>query len=102
MEYRQIGNTGVMASILGMGGEHLDGKPYPQVEATVRAALDAGALLLTTGELSAVMGGEHYGSKAALIADLPKRLRRGDVVLVKASHSMAFEEISEALREIKL
>ena len=42
MEYRQIGNTGVMASILGMGGEHLDGKPYPQVEATVRAALDAG------------------------------------------------------------
>ena len=69
---------------------------------TGRAALDAGALLLTTGELSAVMGGEHYGSKAALIADLPKRLRRGDVVLVKASHSMAFEEISEALREIKL
>ena len=42
MEYRQIGNTGVMASILGMGGEHLDGKPYPQVEATARAALDAG------------------------------------------------------------
>ena len=69
---------------------------------TGRAALDAGALLLTTGELSAVMGGEHYGGKAALIADLPKRLRRGDVVLVKASHSMAFEEISEALREIKL
>ena len=48
------------------------------------------------------MGGEHYGSKAALIADLPKRLWRGDVVLVKASRSMAFEEISEALREIKL
>ena len=68
-----------------------------------RAALPwTQALLLTTGELSAVMGGEHYGSKAALIADLPKRLRRGDVVLVKASHSMAFEEISEALREIKL
>lgn len=69
---------------------------------TGRAALDAGALLLTAGELSAVMGGRHYASKAELIADLPRQLRRGDTVLVKASHSMAFEDITEALRALEL
>lgn len=42
MEYRQIGRSGVMASVIGMGCEHLDGKPYQQVEKTVRAALEMG------------------------------------------------------------
>lgn len=69
---------------------------------TGRAALDAGALLLTAGPLSEAMGGRHYASKAELIADLPRQLRRGDTVLVKASHSMAFEDISEALRALEL
>ena len=65
---------------------------------TGRAALDAGALLLTAGERAAAMGGVHFGSKAELIAALPELIRHGDSVLVKASHSMAFEEITEALR----
>lgn len=69
---------------------------------TGRAALDAGALLLTAGPLSEAMGGRHYESKAELIADLPRQLRRGDTVLVKASHSMAFEDITEALRALEL
>ena len=69
---------------------------------TGRAALDAGALLLTAGPLSEAMGGRHYVSKAELIADLPRQLRRGDTVLVKASHSMAFEDITEALRALEL
>ena len=69
---------------------------------TGRAALDAGALLLTAGPLSEAMGGRHYASKAELIADLPHQLRRGDTVLVKASHSMAFEDITEALRALEL
>lgn len=67
---------------------------------TGRAALDAGALLLTTGERAAAMGGEHFASKAELIAALPGLIRPGDSVLVKASHSMAFEEITEALRAL--
>ena len=69
---------------------------------TGRAALDAGALLLPAGPLSEAMGGRHYASKAELIADLPHQLRRGDTVLVKASHSMAFEDITEALRALEL
>ena len=39
----------------------------------------------------------YYADRDALIADLPNILRPGDVVLVKASHSLAFEKIVEAL-----
>jgi UDP-N-acetylmuramoyl-tripeptide--D-alanyl-D-alanine ligase len=65
-------------------------------------------LLLTAGEESRCMaqGAQdagakalHYGNKEELTADLPNRLKEGDAVLVKASHSMAFESISEAIKE---
>ena len=42
MLYRAIGGTGLEASIIGLGTEHLDHKPYSQVEPTIHAALDAG------------------------------------------------------------
>ncbi len=68
---------------------------------TGRKALETGAVLLTAGSLSSVMGGEHFKSKAELIEALPDRIRKGDRVLVKASHSMAFEEITEALKRLR-
>lgn len=40
MKYRNIGNTGMSASIIGLGAEHLDGKPYAIVEETIHAALE--------------------------------------------------------------
>lgn len=40
MEYRKIGNTGMSASIIGLGAEHLDDKPYSVVEKTIHAALE--------------------------------------------------------------
>ena len=46
MQYRAIGKTGMEASIIGFGGEHLDGKPYSQVEETVNAALEQGINML--------------------------------------------------------
>lgn len=61
-----------------------------------------GAVLLTAGEISRAMGGRHFGDKKTLIDALPTVLKAGDTVLVKASHSMAFEEISEAIRELRL
>ena len=61
-----------------------------------------GAVLLTTGERSRVMGGEWFEDKRALISALPSRLCRGDNVLVKASHSMAFEEIAEYLKTLEI
>ena len=46
MEYRQIGKTGEKSSIIGLGCEHLDGKPFEQVQETVDAALENGVNLL--------------------------------------------------------
>jgi predicted aldo/keto reductase-like oxidoreductase len=42
MEYRKIGKTGMSASVIGLGAEHLDGKPYSVVEETIHAALEHG------------------------------------------------------------
>ncbi|NMA07427.1 MAG: aldo/keto reductase [Ruminococcaceae bacterium] len=42
MVYRELGNTGKKVSIIGHGCENLDRKPYSQVEATVKTALDNG------------------------------------------------------------
>ncbi len=43
----------------------------------------------------------YFPDKAALLAELDEIVRPGDSVLVKASHSMAFEEIVEALTKME-
>ena len=63
-------------------------------------ALSLGAVLLTTGEESAFMGGEHFDSREDLTAALPERIRPGDVVLVKASHALEFDRITDAIKEL--
>ena len=64
------------------------------------------SLVLTCGPLSEetakAANGVHYVNREELIADLPRQLRKGDAVLVKASRGMRFEEISEALKTLKL
>ncbi|MCL1928793.1 MAG: aldo/keto reductase [Treponema sp.] len=40
MQYRSIGKTGMSASIIGLGAEHLDNKPYETVETVINTALD--------------------------------------------------------------
>ena len=42
MEYRNIGKTGMRAGVIGLGAEHLDGKPYAIIEETIHAALEHG------------------------------------------------------------
>lgn len=42
MDYRALGNTGRQSSIIGLGCENLDGKPFGQVKDTVDAALENG------------------------------------------------------------
>lgn len=46
MRYRDIGKTGCKASIIGLGCEHLDNKPYEQIKETIDAALDCNINLL--------------------------------------------------------
>lgn len=46
MIYRQIGKTGQKASIVGLGCEHLDNKPYEQVKDTIETALSCHINLL--------------------------------------------------------
>ena len=46
MEYRRIGKPDMMAGVIGLGGEHLDGKPYETVEEIIHTALDGGVTLM--------------------------------------------------------
>jgi len=42
MQYRAIGKTGMSASVIGLGAEHLDNKPYETVETVINTALEHG------------------------------------------------------------
>ena len=42
MIYRPIGNTGMSASIIGLGAEHLDNKPYETAEQVINTSIDQG------------------------------------------------------------
>ncbi|MCL2810793.1 MAG: aldo/keto reductase [Clostridia bacterium] len=46
MIYRQLGKTGKQASVIGLGCEHLDRKPYEQAQETIAEALDHGINIL--------------------------------------------------------
>lgn len=43
----------------------------------------------------------HFPLKEAMFSVLPSLVHEGDIVLVKASHGMHFEEVADALRELK-
>ena len=74
-----------------------------------RAAQAGVELVLCTGELSRSIcegvrsaGGTAlwFPDKDALISALPETIRMGDCILVKASHIMAFEDVTKALLEL--
>jgi len=46
MIYRPIGKTGMSASIIGLGCEHLDNKPYETADTVINTALDNGVNIL--------------------------------------------------------
>ena len=46
MQYRPIGNTGMSASVIGLGAEHLEGKPYETVDEVINTALDQGISIM--------------------------------------------------------
>ena len=46
MLFRDLGKTGLQVSVIGLGCENLDGKPYSQVEDTINTALNHGVNIL--------------------------------------------------------
>ena len=56
MVYRELGKTGLQVSVIGLGCEHLDGKPFSQIDETVNTALDHGVNILDV-----FMPGKKYG-----------------------------------------
>lgn len=86
------------------------GKNKAELHAKVgKYAADKGIdLLLTVGELSKntctaaeEISSLHFENNSELISKLPELIQKGDAVLVKASHSMKFDEISDALKLLK-
>lgn len=77
---------------------------------TGRLAAQAAGLVITAGPLAAEInqgakeqGGEssHFENAASLSQNLPGLLLPGDLILVKASRSMHFEEVLEAIKRIQ-
>ncbi len=86
-------------------GDDARGLHYQTGELARACGID---LVLTAGPLAAEIARgasqpEHsFPGREELIAALPGLVKRGDTVLVKASRSMRFEEITAALEQIKL
>lgn len=72
MQYRKLGNTGICVSEIGFGGEYLEGKDYPVVEASIHRALDAGVNLI-----------DIFMSEPNVRTNIGRAIegRRGDVVI---------------------
>ena len=63
-------------------------------------------VLITVGDLAKEMQsqlkntkGYHFDNNESLIKELPNILKTNDAILIKASHSMHFEEIVKAITE---
>ncbi len=71
MEHRRIGKTEMMASVIGLGAEHLDKKPYEQVEEVIHCAIDRGInimdLFMATEEIRKDIGKALRGKRDKML-----------------------------------
>ena len=102
------GNPGRKVCVLGDMLEMGTARAERHADIGRYAVLHGVELLLCVDEMSKNTVGAakgissfHFDSNAELIAELPKLIKKGDTVLVKASHSMKLEEVSEALKLLK-
>ena len=75
------------------------------------AANKAIDLILCVGTLSQSMYEEaiaqgaqakYYNTKEVLLEELPKLLKKGDTILLKASHGMGFSSMIDTMKELQL
>ena len=99
------------AAILGDMGELGENEVELHREVGVYAASRAVDLIICVGKLSAFMAEAahlaapakeelHFETKEEMLEQLPKVLKQGDTVLVKASHFMQFEKVVEVLEKM--
>lgn len=103
-----VQSTGRKVCILGDMLEMGENRKALHAQIGAYAAKSGVSLLLCVGELSknTCRAAEditslHFETNAELIEKLPQLIKKGDTVLVKASNSMRFDEISEALKLLK-
>lgn len=94
----------ILGDMLEMGTEraarHADIGRYA-VQKGVELLLCVGEMSKNTCRAAEGIAALHFDNNAQLISQLPQLINEGDTVLVKASHSMKLEEISEALKLLK-
>ncbi len=92
----------ILGDMLELGGN--EGRMH--FECGRYAAENEVSLVLCSGEISRELcrgageKGKWFESRGALINSLPELIQKGDCILVKASRSMHFEEISEAVKKL--
>jgi len=102
--------SGRRVCILGDMGELGETAAKLHFECGEHAAQKRTGLVIVCGELSkntaegaksaGCVNVVYFKNKTELIKELPGLINKGDFVLVKASHSMHFEEIVEALKQL--
>lgn len=93
----------ILGDMLGMGGngEELHAGVGGYVASKgIELLITVGELSKNTSRAAAGIMTAHFDTNAEAIEALPGLLRRGDTVLVKASHDMHFDEISEAIKKL--
>lgn len=98
-------NVCILGDMLGMG-ENVEALHAEVGAYAVEHDID---LLITCGERSLnthqaaekYIEAKHFGANPELIEKLPELIHKGDMVLVKASHDMKFDEVSEFLKTMK-
>ena len=82
----------ILGDMFGLGGD-----VEQQHRECGEAAKKAGAMLLTVGEVSKCMGGMHFSCIEDLTEKLPELIMPGDKILIKVTHAMEFDKITDFL-----
>lgn len=92
MIYRNIGSTGMSASVIGLGAEHLDGRPYEDAQLVIDAALEQGINIIDV-----FMPGTPVRENIAKAL----RGRRNDVMIQGHIGSVDLREQYDRTRDVK-
>ncbi len=89
MEYRQIGNSGLTASIVGMGGNNFGGRlDLVATKSIIHKALDLGVTFFDTADAYGKRGGGEVGMSETFLGAALGVRRKDVVIATKFGHAM--------------